>query len=175
MRFPKTELPRIPNWKTVFDLFPKLVKFSRLLFFLSMGLVGLLYFYLLSSDLSKNLYFRTFLDSAFLVFFIFLGASFVPGSAVIKVLFLTICWSVIFARAAGDRLKPHEIEVAPLTRILFESEKDKVTSVEGKVIFDLDRYLLLNTGPKSVVAIPHEKIKSIQAPPLPQEQKIGGD
>jgi hypothetical protein len=37
------------------------------------------------------------------------------------------------------------------------------------------RYLLLGTGPRKVVAIPHEKIKSIEAPPLPKEQVSAGD
>jgi|GraSoi2013_100cm_1033763.scaffolds.fasta_scaffold68161_3 hypothetical protein len=76
-----------------------------------------------------------------------------------------------------------EIKVGAITKVLFESEKDKVGTVQGRVIFDLDRYLLLflersaeNSRRECVIAIPHERIKSIQTPPLPQsEQKSAGD
>jgi hypothetical protein len=59
-----------------------------------------------------------------------------------------------------------------LSQVFFESEKDKLASLEGKIIFDLERYLLLFTESKSIVAIPpHEKIRSIQTPPLPVAKK----
>src|SRR5262245_37413689 len=74
----------------------------------------------------------------------------------------------------GEQYARSGIPEAPLTQVLFESEKDKVASLEGKLIFDLDRYLLLYTEidplhPQisgRVVAIPHEKIKCIETPPV---------
>jgi hypothetical protein len=76
-----------------------------------------------------------------------------------------------FALFLGEYYARFDIEEAPLTRVLFESEKDRLAAVEGKIIFDLERYLLPLSESKSVVAIPHEKIKSIEAPPLPKEEK----
>jgi hypothetical protein len=74
----------------------------------------------------------------------------------------------------GEQYARSGIPEAPSTQVLFESEKDKVASLEGKLIFDLDRYLLLYTEIDSlhpqisgrIVAIPHEKIKWIQTPPV---------
>jgi hypothetical protein len=76
-----------------------------------------------------------------------------------------------FALRLGRHYAQFGIQKASLARVVFESEKDRVAAVEGHVIFDLDRYLLLLTERESVVAIPHEKIKSIETPPLPVEQK----
>lgn len=136
---------------------------------------------------------------------------FLPGSAVVRLPLAIILWCMLFALFLGGIYEPRVIQVAPLTRVLFESEKDRVAAVEGKVIFDLERYVLLRTEDKSgkpvaaiphkkvlktvlyllshpayitsepkfdvgsVIAIPHEKIKSIQTPPLPKEQESGGD
>jgi hypothetical protein len=116
---------------------------------------------------------------------------------------VAVPWLMLFALNLGI-YEPFDIQEAPLTRVLFESEKDCVAAVEGKVIFDLERYLLLLTENKtgksvvaipveknestqnfllsftvklggSIVAIPHEKIKSVQTPPMPQEQVSAGD
>jgi hypothetical protein len=102
------------------------------------------------------------------------GVAFVPITRVVKVMFVMAASSIFFAHYLGSHYEPYAIRERPLSRVLFESEKDKVAAVEGKAIFDLERYLLLLTEDKtvkSVVAIPHEKIKSIQTPPLPVEQK----
>jgi hypothetical protein len=101
------------------------------------------------------------------------GDSFLPTgtNTGVRVLLVMVPWSVTFALFLGNKYEPLEIQEAPLTRVLFESDKDHAAAVEGKLIFDLDRYLLLFTEAKSVVAIPHEKIRSIQTPPLPIEQK----
>ena len=131
------------------------------------------------------------------MFLILIGVcvSFLRTSAVVKALLVIILWAMTFALLFGTNEKSAEIQEEPLTRVLFESEKDGVAAVEGKVIFDLERYLLLFNenkadtsvvGPMgnydwvpklkgSVVAIPHEKIKSIQTPPLPKEQESAGD
>lgn len=77
------------------------------------------------------------------------GAAFLPVSAVVKVLLVIILWSMLFAWVLEGSYEPFAIQKAPLTRVLFESEKDRVADVEGKVIFDLDRYLLLLTENKS--------------------------
>jgi hypothetical protein len=101
----------------------------------------------------------------------------IPVSTGVRLLLATVPWSMYFALFLGEYHVRFDIEEAPLTRVLFESEKDRLAAVQGKIIFDLERYLLLLSESKSVVAIPHEKIKSIEAPPLPKEQEklIGGD
>ena len=120
------------------------------------------------------------------------GVAYFPGSTVVRLLIVTVTYSMFFALVLGFLYVPIGVQEAPLSRILFESEKDRVAAVEGRVIFDLDRYLLLLTENKSyksrvpgsdykpwvpglggsIVAIPHEKIKSIQTPPLAEpEQK----
>jgi hypothetical protein len=103
--------------------------------------------------------------------------SFSRVSSAIKALLVSTVCLLSFATTLGYFEKSAEIYSGSITRVFFESEKDKVARLEGKVIFDLDRYLLLLTESKqrSVVAIPHEKIKSIQTPPLPQEQVSAGD
>src|SRR6266481_1770845 len=90
----------------------------------------------------------------------------------------TVPFSMSFALLLGSAYEPYAIDEEPLSRVLFESEKDHIAAIKGKAIFDLDRFLLLSTEDKSgshVVAIPNEKIKSIETPPLPAEQEIGGD
>ena len=175
---PESGIPRTLAWESVFDLLPNLLKHSRILFVLVVfivvpGLAILLAFYKNVSHLSFGDTLHVSLVSAVFAFYLFLVVSFAPGSAVIKVLLIAILSSAVFANGLGFYLKESEIHIAPLTRVLFESEKDEVAGIEGKIIFDLDRYLLLwmETKPVHLVAIPHEKIKSIQTPPLPQEQK----
>jgi hypothetical protein len=101
-------------------------------------------------------------------------------------------WLTALAFFFGNWYAPYAIKEGPLSQILYESEKDRIAAVEGRVIFDLDRYLLMLIDDKSpvsiphdsfldrltrltqapqlrghVVAIPHEKIRLIQTPPLP--------
>jgi len=91
----------------------------------------------------------------------------------------TFTTSLFHSKWRGEQYARSGIPEAPLTQVLFESEKDKVASLEGKLIFDLDRYVLLyiEIDPLHpqisgrLVAIPHEKIKWIQIPPLSVEQK----
>jgi hypothetical protein len=86
---------------------------------------------------------------------------------------------LFYSKWRGEQYARSGIPEAPLTQVLFESEKDKVASLEGKLIFDLERYLLLyvESDPLhpqisgTIVAIPHEKIKWIQTPPVSVEQK----
>jgi hypothetical protein len=109
--------------------------------------------------------------SATLSTVLYAGARYVPVGKGVKVLIVTATWAMAFALLLGNFLAHFDIEEAPLSRIVFESEKDQVAAVEGKVIFDLDRYFLLLTQSKSVVAIPHEKIKSIQTPPIRESKE----
>src|SRR6516164_10435426 len=91
----------------------------------------------------------------------------------------TFTTSLFHSKWRGEQYARSGIPEAPLTQVLFESEKDKVASLGGKLIFDLDRYVLLyiEIDPLHpqisgrLVAIPHEKIKWIQIPPLSVEQK----
>ncbi len=106
------------------------------------------------------------------------GVAWVPTSTAVKVLLVTVPFSMSFALLLGSAYEPYAIDEEPLSRVLFESEKDHIAAIKGKAIFDLDRFLLLSTEDKSgshVVAIPNEKIKSIETPPLPAEQEMGGD
>jgi len=113
---------------------------------------------------------KVFSGSEVLIWYLFVAVSFFPGNAAIKALLIAIIWSSIFAFGLGYFVKPVDIKRSPRTKVLYESEKDKVDNVEGKVIFDLERYLLLFTYTKSVVAIPHEKIREIETLRLPVEQ-----
>ena len=102
------------------------------------------------------------------------------GSILALALVLGTFTTLLFnSKWRGEQYARSRIPEAPLTQVLFESEKDKVASLEGKLVFDLDRYLLLyiESDPLHpqisgrVVAIPHEKIKWIQTPPVSVEQK----
>jgi len=95
------------------------------------------------------------------------AVTYVPVSTGWRLLIVIIPCSALFALTLGRYYGRFDVQEGPLTQVLFESEKDKVAAVEGRVIFDLERYLLLFTKSKSVLAIPHEIIKSIQTPPLP--------
>lgn len=137
---------------------------------LLLGVVACFVTLLLATEHSR-MTFNVVVLSAGLATVLFGGASYVHAGKGVKLLIITAIWAMAFALLLGNFLARFDIEEAPLSRIVFESEKDQVGAVEGKVIFDLDRYLLLDAGPRSVIAIPHEKIKSIQTPALPQESK----
>jgi hypothetical protein len=73
----------------------------------------------------------------------------------------------LFAICHGAFLEPFYLLYEPVSRVTFESDKDRNAFLEGKIIYDLDRYLLLVIATiKSIVAIPHEKIKAIETPPM---------
>jgi hypothetical protein len=185
-KVPKGGISPILSWQAVFDYFPNHLKRSRsaFVFMVLMALpINAVLLVLPVDDVfgaQFRMGFSTRVASSVIecfVFYTFVGVSFLPGSAAIKGLLIAIVWCAALANGVGYYVKPNQVGRAPSTRVYFESEKDKDGVLEGKVIFDLDRYLLLNTGHKSVVAIPHERIKSIQTPPLPkeQEQKSAGD
>jgi hypothetical protein len=164
---PESETRRSFDLLAVFDWAPKLLKRRPMVFWFFLCSA----FYRLMCSLNfLNVFFILF----FVAFFLLVFTSFLPGNVVIKLLLMVTVWCALFALFTGlDRYRYGVPGV--LTRVLFESEKDRVAGAEGYVIFDLDRYLLLGTGPRKVVAIPHEKIKSIEAPPLPKEQVSAGD
>ena len=102
------------------------------------------------------------------VFFLFVFTSFLPVDAVIKLVLMLVVWCALFSMFTGfERYRGGAPGV--LATVFFESGEGKVDSIEGFVIFDLDRYLLISPERKlvmdQVLAIPHEKIKSIQTPP----------
>jgi hypothetical protein len=102
----------------------------------------------------------------------------VSAGAVVKLLMVAIPWATLFALLLGYRYEPDAIKNRSLSRVLYETDKDHVTAKEGRQVFDLDRYLLISVEDKSghyFLAIPHEKIKSIETPPLPIQQDGGGD
>ena len=94
-----------------------------------------------------------------------------------KALMFLFFMSIVFAICHGLVLEPLYLLYEPVSRVTFESDKNRNTFLEGKIIYDLDRYLLLLIGNiKSIVAIPHEKIKSIETPPLKKsDQETLGD
>jgi hypothetical protein len=170
---PKYLMPRTIAWQAVFDFLPTMAKYSLkrfLIFVVPAVWIPAIFVHKVFGNTFGDIW-NVFLGSAILLWYFFVAVSFYPGNAAIKALLIAIIWSSIFAAGIGAFVKPGEIELSPRTRVLYESEKDKVDNVEGKVIFDLERYLLLFTYSKSVVAIPHEKIREIETPPLPVEQK----
>jgi hypothetical protein len=90
-----------------------------------------------------------------------------------KVLMFIFFMAIVFAFCHGLILEPLLLFYAPVSRVTFEIDKDRSVSLEGKIIYDLDRYLLLLIGEiKSIVAIPQEKIKSIETPPLKKSDQL---
>jgi hypothetical protein len=199
-RGPKASKLPMLAWQKIFQVFPFILRWSPALFVVSLG--ALLVVYAFVSDALRDPFYRCFLAATFWVFWLYVAVSFVPSSDVIRFLFLTLVWSVIFAAAAGESWKPSQVEAEPLTKVLFVSERDKAVTVEGKLIFDLDRYLLLWVDPeestegksatnvgrnaphiassdqrtkRGVVTIPNEKVISIETPPRPTEQRPDGD
>jgi hypothetical protein len=83
-----------------------------------------------------------------------------------KALMFSFVMSIVFALCHGALLEPSYLLYEPVSRVTFESDKDRNAFLEGKIIYDLDRYLLLLIADKFIVSIPHEKIKSIETPPL---------
>lgn len=163
----------LDGWKTLYQR-------SRLRFWTTFYISGILISFcrykILPAD-PENSYLGiavAVVDSMGVLLVCSVAVAFFKANTVVTVLLLIIPVSVFFASSLGSFYKSLEIKEAPRARVLFESEKDQVAAVEGHVIFDLDRYLLLLTENKSggsVVAIPHEKIKSIQTPPIRESKE----
>jgi len=61
--------------------------------------------------------------------------------SVATMLFAALVIALHSAQRTGESYARFLIQEAPLTRVLFESEKDQVAAVEGRVIFDIEPYL----------------------------------
>jgi len=96
-----------------------------------------------------------------------------------KALVIIFSMSIGFAFCYGAFLEPLSLISKPVSRVTLESDKNRNALLEGKIIYDVNRYLLLLVGDPiveiHVVAIPHEKIRSIETPPLkkPDQETLG--
>jgi hypothetical protein len=175
---------RVSLLSLVFDDTQNLSRRKPILFFLAFSLILLLllfsYWFIEKSIPATKLSASFLVLNGSLIAFLILtvGISFVRVSTVTRAVLLIAPCSMFFALGLGSTYEPLAIKGAPLARVLYEPEKDRVTGVEGRIIFDLDRYLLILTESESsdMVAIPHEEIRSIQTPSRRQpEQTSAGD
>jgi hypothetical protein len=138
----------------------------------ALGFLGLRYLSSFGPPFSKHIWVFTALSALVVLqtyFFCTVLAAFskVLNTITRKALMFIFFMAIVFAFCHGLILEPLFLFYAPVSRITFEIDKDRSVSLEGKIIYDLDRYLLLVIGDnKSIIAIPHEKIKSIETPPL---------
>jgi hypothetical protein len=132
--------------------------FWRALFLAALGATPLFISFPLRGDRTFAIG-DVFFASLTVLLYLVIGSSFVPVSIVVRALVVTVTWLLIFALGLGSLYAPLDIQEAPLARVLFESEKDRVVVVEGKVILTLIDicYSLRRTKPISPSLLFHTR------------------